>query len=136
MRNYLDLRIPEIDVLTGINLDRVWFMSDQSDFYSRVYAVVRNIPFGRVTTYGAIARHLGIQSGARMVGYALNNLISKEESGQYPAHRVVNRLGQLTGRSYFPGDTMREKLQQEGVEFKEEFTVNIDKHFWSPDNAD
>ncbi|NBC04384.1 MAG: 6-O-methylguanine DNA methyltransferase [Bacteroidetes bacterium] len=103
----------------------------REDFYQKVYDVVSEIPPGRVTTYGAIAGYLGVRSGARMVGYALNNLISKEGEN-YPAHRVVNRLGQLTGRAYFPGDSMRERLEQEGVEFTEEYTVDIMNHFWDP----
>ncbi len=106
--------------------------SNKSDYYEKVYRVVRDIPKGRVTTYGAIARHLGIASGARMVGYALNNLVHSEKGADVPAHRVVNRLGQLTGRGYFPGDTMREKLMQEEIEFTEPYTVNIEKHFWDP----
>lgn len=104
---------------------------ERDDFYQKVYAVVAEIPVGKVTTYGAIAGYLGVRSGARMVGYALNNLISKEGE-EYPAHRVVNQLGQLTGRAYFPGDSMRERLEQEGVEFIEEYTVDIEKHFWDP----
>lgn len=107
---------------------------EQKDFYRRVYDIVSEIPPGRVTTYGAIAKYLGIQSSARMVGYALNNLIS-EKGQQYPAHRVVNRLGQLTGRAYFPGDSMRERLEQEGIEFIEEYTVNIERHFWDPSDT-
>lgn len=104
---------------------------EQEDFYQNVYNIVAEIPSGRVTTYGAIAEHLGVRSSARMVGYALNNLITDQEES-YPAHRVVNRLGQLTGRGYFPGDTMRERLEQEGVEFIEEYTVNLERHFWDP----
>ena len=107
-------------------------MSDSSDYYQKVYTVVEHIPYGKVTTYGAIAGHLGVRSGARMVGYALNNLLSGSVERNVPAHRVVNRLGQLTGRAYFPGDTMRERLRQEGVAFKEEFTVDIEKHYWEP----
>ena len=67
-----------------------------------------------------------------MVGYALNQLISSSEHKHYPAHRVVNRLGQLTGRAYFPDDTMRERLEQEGVTFTEEYMVDIQNHFWDP----
>ena len=104
---------------------------NRDDFYQKVYDVVAEIPYGQVTTYGAIAGYLGVRSGARMVGYALNGLISKEGE-EYPAHRVVNRIGQLTGRAYFPDDSMRERLEQEGVEFTEEYTVNIEKHFWDP----
>lgn len=104
----------------------------RSDYYDRVYSIVKLIPEGRVTTYGAIANVLGIKSGARMVGYALNNLIHSEKADKLPAHRVVNRLGQLTGRAYFPDDTMRDRLLQERIEFTEEYTVNISKHFWDP----
>ncbi len=109
-------------------------MSDKkpNDFYLRVYEVVAQIPIGKVTSYGAISKYLGVESGARMVGYAMNNYVSAELGFEIPAHRVLNRLGQLSGRHHFEGDTMRERLEQEGVEFKEEFTVNMEKHFWNP----
>ena len=106
-------------------------MSDsrkRKDLYERIYEVVSRIPEGRVTTYGAIASCIGVASGARMVGYALNASSGKN----IPAHRVLNRLGQLTGRRHFPDDTMRERLKQEGVRFVDEYTVDIDAHFWSP----
>lgn len=108
---------------------------DKNDFYQKVYEVVAEIPSGKVTTYGTIAGYLGVRSGARMVGYALNNLLNSKDGEDYPAHRVVNRLGQLTGRAYFPGDAMRERLEQEGVEFKEEYTVHIEKHLWDPNEG-
>lgn len=98
------------------------------DYYERVYEVVAKIPVGRVSTYGAIARFLGIASGARMVGYALNN----SADSNIPAHRVVNRNGELTGRAYFPDDTMRERLQQEGITFVDDYQIDIDTHFWDP----
>lgn len=101
--------------------------SEKKDYYERVRDVTAQIPKGKVTTYGTIASYLGVASGARMVGYALQN--TKEA---IPAHRVLNRLGQLTGRVYFPDDTMRERLQQEGVEFVEDYTINIERHFWDP----
>jgi len=101
---------------------------DTTDFYQNVYKVVAEIPAGRVTTHGALASYLGVASAARMVGYALNNAQGKN----IPAHRVLNRMGQLTGRAHFPDNTMKERLQQEGVEFVEEYTVDIDKHFWDP----
>lgn len=103
-------------------------MSRAKDYYQRVYEVVRQIPHGRVSTYGAIARYLGITSGARMVGYALNNVAETN----IPAHRVVNRNGELTGRAYFPDDTMRERLKQENITFLDEYKVDIDRHFWNP----
>ena len=109
-------------------------MSSKStnDFYERVYEVVAQIPQGKVTSYGAIARYLGVESGARMVGYAMNNYRSYNLGYDLPAHRVLNRLGQLTGRAHFEGDTMRERLIQEGVQFKEEYTVDMETHFWNP----
>ena len=105
---------------------------DRKDYYEKVYSVVEQIPSGKVTTYGAIAGYLGVASGARMVGYALNNLITHPDGERFPAHRVVNKQGELTGRGYFQGDTMRERLQQEGIEFTDEFKLNIEKHFWDP----
>ncbi len=103
--------------------------NSENNFYERVYEVVAQIPEGKVTTYGAIAGYLGVVSGARMVGHALNNSAGKG----IPAHRVLNRLGQLTGRHHFPDDTMRERLQQEDVQFTEEYTVDIEQHFWNPE---
>ena len=102
------------------------------DFYHKVYAVVAEIPHGKVTSYGAISEYLGVKSGARMVGYALNNYDSEELGFHIPAHRVLNRLGQLTGRAFFDGNSMQERLVQEEIEFVEEFTVNMKKHFWNP----
>ena len=100
------------------------------DFFERVHRIVEQIPYGRVTTYGAIARTLGVKSGARMVGWALNKSIPN-----LPAHRVVNRLGQLSGRVHFGGDVMRERLEQEGVTFKEDHAVDLDLHFWDPEDG-
>lgn len=105
---------------------------DNTDFYERVYAVVEQIPIGKVTTYGSIAGYLGVVSGARMVGYALNNLLKRPDGERWPAHRVVNKQGELTGRGYFRDDTMRERLQQEGIEFIDEYQINITRHFWDP----
>ncbi|MDR8391786.1 MGMT family protein [Aliifodinibius sp. S!AR15-10] len=104
---------------------------NRKDFYKRVYEVVAQIPKGKVTTYGAIASYLGVVSGARMVGYALNKAVETE----IPAHRVLNRLGELTGRAHFPDDTMRERLQQENITFVAEYTVDIEQHFWDPSEA-
>ncbi len=106
--------------------------ANTADFYNRVYEVVAQIPLRKVTNYGAIAKHLGVESGARMVGYALNNYLSGKHPHEIPAHRVVNRLGYLTGRAYFEGDTMRERLQQENIIFIEEFRVDMNRHFWDP----
>ena len=103
-----------------------------NDFYQKVYEVVAQIPEGKVTSYGVISRYLGVASGARMVGYALNNYLAADLGYHVPAHRVVNRLGQLTGRAYFGDDTMRERLEQEGVSFTEPYTVDMSRHFWDP----
>lgn len=99
------------------------------DFYERVWAVVAQIPPGRVTTYGDIAEHLGRRGAARTVGWALNAAIG---SG-LPCHRVVNRYGALTGRRHFETpDVMEERLRSEGVTFTEEGHVDLDQHRWVP----
>lgn len=101
-----------------------------SDFYSRVYAVCRLIPEGRVTSYGAIAKFLGAARSSRMVGYAMNN--SFNEQG-VPAHRVVNRLGMLSGKHHFPGSTlMQDLLENEGLEVLNDRVQNFDQYFWNP----
>lgn len=102
------------------------------DYFEWVYAVVAKIPFGRVTTYGAISQYLGLRSGARMVGWALNSSRIDKEYAGLPCHRVVNRLGQLSGRYHFTGNVMEERLRQEGVVFINDFTVDLEKHFWDP----
>ena len=107
---------------------------DKSDFYSKVYHVVRQIPCGKVTTFGEIGKILGLRSSARMVGWALNALSGK--STDIPAHRVVNRNGDLTGARFFDTPTlMRELLEQEGIEFIDD-RVNIKKHFWDPSESE
>jgi methylated-DNA-protein-cysteine methyltransferase related protein len=99
--------------------------SSKNDFYSKVYALVRRVPFGKVTTYGTIAQALGTGLSARMVGYAMH-VCPKD----VPAHRVVNRFGALTGRLHFGHpDLMRELLEDEGVTFLDDETVNMEKHF-------
>lgn len=117
-------------------------MTDSStafpDFYTRVYAVVAEIPYGRVTSYGAIARYLGTGRSARMVGYALNKsleLETEENAPSLPCHRVVNRLGQLSGKAYFGPGVMESLLRQEGIQFVEADTVDIRRHFWDPAEA-
>ncbi len=101
----------------------------KSDFFDRVYKIVAKIPKGKVTTYGAIAEVCGIRSSARTVGWALNGAT---QSG-LPCHRVVNRLGALTGKVHF-GDIhlMEELLRSEGVEFDEKGYVIMKKYFWQP----
>jgi methylated-DNA-protein-cysteine methyltransferase-like protein len=102
---------------------------DNENFFARVYAVVGRIPYGKVTTYGAIAEYLGAKSSARMVGWALN---ADKENLDMPYHRVVNRNGELSGSRYFPNPfMMRELLESEGIEFIEN-AVNVKKYFWKP----
>jgi len=104
-------------------------MKKKTDFFDRVYKVVAKIPKGKVTTYGAIAEVCGVRSSARTVGWALNGAT---QSG-LPCHRVVNRLGALTGKVHF-GDIhlMEELLRSEGVEFGENGYVKMEKYFWQP----
>lgn len=102
---------------------------NKENYFSLVYEVVRQIPHGRVTTYGAIAEYLGLRSGARMVGWALN---ADRYNLDMPYHRVVNRLGELSGARYFPTpNMMRELLESEGITFIGE-TVDINKYLWKP----
>lgn len=102
----------------------------ESDFFQRVYAVVRQIPAGRVTSYGAIARYLGSAGGARTVGYAMNAAHSLPD---VPAHRVVNRLGVLTGKHHFGGFTaMEQQLEAEGIEVVDDQVQHFERHFWDP----
>ena len=105
-------------------------MSKQS-FFQRVYDVVRQIPEGRVTTYGAIAEYLGSKGSARMVGWAMNKAHSLEEP--VPAHRVVNRNGLLTGKHHFGGpNLMQQLLEQEGVKVEEDQVQEFQKLLWNP----
>lgn len=99
-------------------------------FFERVYEVVRQVPFGRVTSYGAIARYLGAGRSARMVGWAMNNSHALED---VPAHRVVNRNGVLTGKHHFPGSRLMEQLlENEGIRVEEDQIVDFREHFWDP----
>lgn len=101
----------------------------QPSYYTLVYAVAREIPRGRVSTYGAIADFLALGS-ARMVGWALNNSFGQEG---VPAHRVVNRKGELTGRNHFSTPTlMQELLEQEGVKVETYRVADFDRLFWHP----
>lgn len=105
--------------------------ADKNDFFSDVYAVVRLIPQGRVTSYGAIARYLGTGRSSRMVGWAMNN--SHGLANPVPAHRVVNRLGMLTGKAHFgSADAMQKLLEAEGVRIVDDCVVDFDRLFWDP----
>jgi methylated-DNA-protein-cysteine methyltransferase-like protein len=103
----------------------------ENSFFELVYQIVREIPPGRVTSYGAIAKALGAGSSARMVGWALNG--SHHVSPPVPAHRVVNRNGMLSGKMHFnPPERMEALLRREGVEVKDDKVVNFAKIFWDP----
>ncbi len=100
----------------------------------QVYALVRQIPFGKVTSYGAIAAFLGSRQSSRMVGWAMNQ--SHRSRLNIPAHRVVNRNGQLTGKNHFGHpDLMQQLLEQEGHQIENDTIVNFEKAFWNPEQT-
>ena len=102
----------------------------KDNFFQNVYEVVRLIPQGRVTSYGAIGAYLGAKSSARMVGWAMNNAHSMPD---IPAHRVLNRQGLLTGRMHFvPPTQMQELLEAEGIKVSEDKVIEFEKYFWDP----
>lgn len=101
------------------------------NFFERVYEVARQIPYGKVTSYGAIAKVLGAARSARMVGWAMNASHNLED---VPAHRVVNRNGLLTGKHHFDGtNLMQQLLESEGIEVRENQIIDFEKHFWMPE---
>lgn len=100
------------------------------DFFDLTYQVCKEIPKGRVTSYGAIAKYLGAARGARMVGWAMNNAHNMPD---IPAHRVVNRNGQLTGKMHFSTPTeMEERLSAEGIKVKNDTIINFKEVYWNP----
>jgi O-6-methylguanine DNA methyltransferase len=104
-------------------------MQQDDTFFDRVWSVVAQIPAGRVTTYGHIARHLASARSARAVGWALK---AAAHTG-LPCHRVVNRRGDLTGARHFETPTvMRERLEGEGVAFRPDGSVDLEAHVWDP----
>lgn len=103
----------------------------EPNFFERVYDVARQIPYGKVTSYGAIAKALGTGRSARMVGWAMNASHNIED---VPAHRVVNRKGLLTGKHHFDGtNLMQQLLENEGVVVIDNQIVDFDKIFWTPE---
>lgn len=101
------------------------------DYFDSVFQVVRLIPSGRATSYGAISNYLGTKGGARMVGWAMNASHAQQEP--VPAHRVVNRNGMLTGKAHFsPPEKMQQDLEKEGIEVKDDKIVNFKTVFWDP----
>lgn len=104
---------------------------EKASFYDLVYQVVRLIPPGKVTSYGAIASYLGTKGSSRMVGYAMNN--ASALFPPVPAHRVVNRVGLLTGKFHFgTQDMMRQLLENEGINIEDDKIVDFKGHFWDP----
>lgn len=104
---------------------------DKESIYDAIYDVVRAVPKGRVTTYGAVAAAIGAKSGARLVGYAMN--LSANVKPKVPAHRVLNRNGMLTGKHHFsPPEKMQLLLEKEGIEVKNDTVVNFTQLFWDP----
>ncbi|MBT8310436.1 MAG: MGMT family protein [Flavobacteriaceae bacterium] len=100
------------------------------NFFEKVYDVARQIPYGRVTNYGAIAKYLGAARSSRMVGYAMNASHLKPD---IPAHRVVNRIGLLTGKHHFEGtNLMQQLLESEGIVVIDNKIQDFDTHYWDP----
>ena len=105
-------------------------MNTSESFFDKVHEVAKLIPYGRVTSYGAIARYLGTAGSARMVGWAMN---ASSKDGDIPAHRVVNRKGLLSGKHHFDGtNLMQQLLESEGIEIVHYQVQNFDKLFWDP----
>lgn len=103
---------------------------DSKEFFQKVYKVVKMIPSGRVSTYGLIAKYLGSTKSSRVVGYAMN---ASHQNSEIPAHRVVNRVGLLTGKYHFSGtNLMKDLLESEGVKIQNDRVVNFKKVVWDP----
>ncbi|MGO4773426.1 MGMT family protein [Flavobacterium sp. W22_SRS_FK3] len=103
----------------------------EDNFFERVYTIARQIPYGKVTSYGAIAKALGTARSARMVGWAMNACHNMDD---VPAHRVVNQKGLLTGKHHFDGtNLMQQLLENEGIKVENNQIADLDKHFWYPE---
>ncbi|ACE05718.1 hypothetical protein Aasi_0280 [Candidatus Amoebophilus asiaticus 5a2] len=104
------------------------------NFFTKVHEIVKLIPPGRVTTYGAIAHYIGLKKSARMVGWALNQT---KHNKDIPAHRVVNRQGLLTGKQHFTSNaSMEQLLQQEGIKIKNNQVQDLQAIFWTPEELE
>ena len=104
--------------------------SNTDNFFDRVYEVVKKIPCGRVTNYGSIAKYLGSAKSSRAVGYAMN---ASHNIADVPAHRVVNKVGLLTGKHHFFGSNlMKDLLESEGVEIIDNQVIQFDSLYWDP----
>lgn len=105
--------------------------ADKQSIYDAIYDIVRAVPKGRVTSYGAVSASIGVKSGARIVGYAMS--LSGHVKPKVPAHRVVNRNGMLSGKHHFnPPEKMQQLLEKEGVKVEEDTVVDFKKLFWDP----
>ncbi len=105
-------------------------MTEKNNFYTEVLEIVKQIPYGKVTTYGRIAQYLGSKRGARMVGWVLNK---QKGNIEIPAHRVVNRKGLLTGKMHFEGtDLMQNLLENEGIKIVDNQIVDLENYLWEP----
>ncbi len=103
---------------------------ENQNFFTRVYEVAKQIPYGKVTSYGAIAKYIGAPNSARMVGWAMN---ASNMHPDIPAHRVVNRKGLLTGKHHFDGtNLMQQLLENEGITVIDNQIQDFEKHFWDP----
>ncbi|MDA3778993.1 MAG: MGMT family protein [Bacteroidales bacterium] len=108
--------------------------NQNKDFFEKVYEITRQIPYGKATSYGAIARYIGSPQAARMVGWALNN--SHLQKKYVPAHRVVNKDGVLTGKLHFGNsNTMQQLIENEGLSINNNQITDFKKHFWNPNIA-
>lgn len=106
------------------------YSDETKDFFLQVYEIVKLIPSGRITSYGSIANILGTPKSSRIVGWAMN---ASHKYPDVPAHRVVNRIGLLTGKMHFGSpDLMQKLLEKEGVVIKNDRVVDFEKHFWNP----
>lgn len=106
-------------------------MKSSDNFFEKSYVIARLIPYGKVTSYGAIATYLGAARSARMVGWAMNNSHNQKE--EVPAHRVVNRKGLLTGKHHFDGtNLMQQLLESEGIVVVDNQIQNLNTVFWDP----
>jgi len=106
-------------------------LNENTNFFEKVYDVCRQIPAGRISSYGAVAKYISMPGAARMVGWALNKCESANE--YVPAHRIVNRMGLLTGKQHFSGvNLMQELLENEGVTIINNQIIDFDKIFWDP----
>ena len=127
-------------ILFNALIKKSWFCRDffiftamekEVTFFEKVFEVVKLIPKGRVTSYGAIAGYLGTKGSSRMVGWAMNS--SHRSTANIPAHRVVNRNGLLTGKHHFGGpEIMKQLLESEGITVENDQIVNFDNYFWNP----